>query len=131
MANPFTGKQEVTILHGGWWGDQPRPRVKDTAVVDYTLKFDPNNVVLKMDVDFAPKGLDKERMASVGAEPGVQGWRSERPGAVAGSACSCRRWATLSNAFDQLTGSNTRSLRSLSSIRRSASAKTRWTARSG
>ena len=35
--------------------------VKDTAAVDYSLLFDPNDVVLSMDVNFAPKGLGKEQ----------------------------------------------------------------------
>ena len=33
--------------------------VKDTALIDYSLKVNPNDVVLKTEVDFAPKGLDK------------------------------------------------------------------------
>ncbi|NJO33938.1 MAG: hypothetical protein HC869_13155 [Rhodospirillales bacterium] len=59
ISNPVTGKEEVTILTAEGGVTDNGIKVKDTAVVDYTLNVNPNDVVLKVDVDFAPKGLDK------------------------------------------------------------------------
>ena len=61
LSNPFTGKQKVLILTADGGVINHGIRVKDTAVVDYSLKFpNPNDVTLKMNVNFAPKGLGKE-----------------------------------------------------------------------
>ena len=85
--------------------------VKDTAVVDYSLKFDPNDVVLKVDVDFAPKGLGKEPNGVGSALNKV--FKGGGPNSLEGLGLALLQLPTvnsLSNAFNQLSGENYRAL---------------------
>ena len=80
-------------------------KVKDTAVVDYSLKVNPNDVVLKTDVNFAPKGLDKE--ASGVGQKLNQIYKNGGPSGlwpVTHVLLELPTVSELSNAFEQLTG---------------------------
>ena len=105
LSNPFSGKQSVTILTADGGVTDEGLKVKDTAVVDYSLKVNPNDVVLKTDVDFAPKGLDKgasgvgQNLNQVYKHGGPSGlWP------VTHALLELPTVSELSNAFEQLSG---------------------------
>ena len=111
VANPVTGNQQVTILSADGGVTNSGLAVKDTAAVDYSLLFDPNDVVLSMDVNFAPKGLGKEQGGVGSALNKV--FKGGGPNSMEGLALALLQLPTLgdlSNAYNQLTGQNFRAL---------------------
>ena len=96
IANPASGKHKVTILTADGGVTNSGIRVKDTALVDYSLRFpNPNDVVLQVDVDFAPKGLKKDE-SSVGSylNKAFKNGRIEQAGVpLVLLSSSCRQWA--------------------------------------
>jgi hypothetical protein len=71
ISNPVTGKEKVTILTAEGGVIDNGIKVKDTAVADFALHVNPNDVELKVDVDFAPKGLDKDEVGWSAPEQGL------------------------------------------------------------
>ncbi len=111
VANPFTGKQQVTILTADGGVTNNGLSVKDTAVVDYSLLFDPNDVMLRMNVDFTPKGLAKEPNSVGSALNKV--FKGGGPNSMEGLGLALLQLPTvsaLSNAYTQLSGENYRAL---------------------
>ena len=111
VANPVTGKEQVTILTADGGVINNGVAVKDTALVDYGLELDPNNVVLKIDVDFAPKGLAKEQNGVGSVLNKV--FKGGGPNDMEGLALALLQLPTVkdvSKAYTQLTGENYRAL---------------------
>jgi uncharacterized protein with beta-barrel porin domain len=107
VANPISGKEKVTILTADGGVINNGLGVKDTALVDYSLEFDPNNVRLKIDVDFAPKGLAKGSNLVGSALNKV--FKGGGPNKLEGLALALLQLPTtgdVSNAYNQLTGRN-------------------------
>jgi uncharacterized protein with beta-barrel porin domain len=109
--NPITGSQEVTILtaEGGVTSDGIG--VKDTALVDYSLLFPDNAVVLRMDVDFDPSGLAKEQ-SGVGQHLNdiFKGGGPDQLEPLALALLQLPSVDAVSNAYLQLSGENYRAL---------------------
>ena len=104
LSNPFSGKQSVTILTADGGVTNDGIGVKDTALIDYSLKVNPNDVVLKTEVDFAPKGLDK------GAKVGQNLNQVYKNGGPSGlwpvtyALLALPKVSDVSNAYQQLSG---------------------------
>ena len=60
-ANPITGTQLVTILQATGVTNDNASVIDKSALADYALLFDTNNVMLSATVDFAPDGLKKQQ----------------------------------------------------------------------
>ena len=112
IANPASGKHKVTILTADGGVTNSGIRVKDTALVDYSLRFpNPNDVVLQVDVDFAPKGLKKDE-SSVGSylNKAFKNGASNKLESLGLALLELPTVGAVSNAFDQLSGENYRAL---------------------
>ena len=111
VYNPVTGKENVTILTAQGGVTDSGIGVKDTAVVDYSLKVNPNDVVLGVDVDFAPKGLAKDE-GGVGQHLN-QVYKNGGPDGlwpVTHALLELETKGDLSNAYRSLSGEDYRDL---------------------
>jgi Autotransporter beta-domain len=108
IANPASGKHQVTILTADGGVTNNGIGVKDTAIVDYSLKFpNANDVVLKTDVNFAPNGLNKDAKG-VGSSlnKAFKKGGSNSMQALGLSLVQLPTVSAVANAYNQLSGAN-------------------------
>ena len=111
IANPVSGKTDITIIHANGGVADNGAKVKDTAVVDYSLLFKPNDLILRSDVDFSAKGLNKDASNLGNALNKVfKNGGPNNADAFALALLQLPNTASLSNAFGQLSGENYRAL---------------------
>ena len=112
IANPASGSHKVTILTADNGVTNNGLSVGDTALVDYSLRFpNPNDVVLEVDVDFAPKGLKKDASA-VGSflNKVFKNGGSNKLDSLGLALLELPSVGAVSNAYNQLSGENYRAL---------------------
>ena len=104
IANPETGTQTVTILTADGGVTNNGLRVRDTALVDYSLLFNPNDIQLRMNVDFGSSGVGKQ-LNEVFEGGGPDGLED-----LALALLRLESNKDVSDAFQQLLGEDYRSL---------------------
>jgi outer membrane autotransporter protein len=110
VANPKTGNSKVTILSAAG-GASTSAKVKDTALVDYSVKkAGSKNVELRMKTNFAPKGLSKEANSVGQSLNSALAGGSKNFEKLGLALVNVKDLSDVAYAYEQLDGENYRAL---------------------